>query len=194
MIILASKSLARAQLVLSAGLTVDLMDSQVDESLVKAELLARKATPKDVAQHLAATKALAIKAPAESYVIGADQTLDLRGQLFDKVSTLDEARDRLAILSGKTHYLHSGLTIARGGDIKLQITQSAALTVRELSSDFIDHYISSAGPDILSSVGCYQLESIGVQLFEKIEGDYFTILGLPMLALLEFLRSEGQIP
>ena len=192
-IVLASQSAIRAAVLKGAGLEFTTVSPGVDEDVVKHGLLARGASPKEVAHVLAEEKAKAGSLKADGLVIGADQTLDLDGRLYDKARSLDEARERLRTFRGKTHQLHSGLAVARAGELVFTAVQSASLTVRDFSDAWLDRYLERAGSEILSSVGCYQLEGEGVQLFEKIEGDYFTILGLQLFTLLDFLRREGAI-
>lgn len=188
---LASKSAARAQLLKGAGLDFAMTSSGVDEDALKGELLAAGQTPAQIAAALADAKALAVAWEADGLVIGADQTLDLDGRLYDKAEGVDEARARLSALRGKSHQLHSAVTVARGNDILWRDLVSATLHMRDFSDAYLDAYLARQGRQILSSVGCYQLEGEGVQLFERIDGDYFTILGLPLFGLLDFLRGQG---
>jgi septum formation protein len=190
---LASKSAARAQLLAGAGVRFETAGSGVDEDAAKARLLSEDAGPCDIAQALAETKALVVSLHRPGLVIGADQTLDLDGSRYDKVETLAEARHRLERLRGRKHQLHSGVAVARDGSVIWRETQSASLTMRAFSDPFLDGYLARSGEAALASVGCYQLEGEGLQLFERIEGDYFTILGLPMLGLLALLRREGVV-
>ena len=192
-LILASKSRARAQLLSGAGLTFDTIGAGVDEDAVKTRLLAQRATPREVAQALSDIKAVAVSARTPGLVIGADQTLDLDGELFDKAPGLDAARQRLTLLRGRTHQLHAGVSVARDGAVVWRGLDSATLTMRSFSDGFLNGYLARNADAALSSVGCYQLEGEGLQLFERIGGDYFTILGLPMLALLAFLRAQGIV-
>lgn len=192
-IVLASKSAARGALLAGAGIPFEAADSGVDEDAIKARLLAQGSDPRAVAQALADAKAAAVSATHQGLIIGADQTLDLEGVLFDKVSTIDEARARLRLLRGKCHQLHSAVAVAAGGLVVWRDQVSASLAMRDFSDAFLDAYLMRNGDAVLSSVGCYQLEGEGVQLFEAIEGDYFTILGLPMFGLLAFLRQEGAL-
>ena len=192
-ITLASKSAARAQLLAGAGVSFGTVGSGVDEDAAKARLLSDDADPRDIALALAETKALVVSTRRSGLIIGADQTLDLDGSLFDKVATLDEARHRLERLRGREHQLHSGVAVARDGAVIWRETRSATLRMRDFSDGFLAAYLARNGEAALSSVGCYQLEGEGLQLFDRIEGDYFTILGLPMLGLLALLRREGVI-
>lgn len=194
MIVLASKSPARTAVLRAAGVPFETQVAGVDEGAVKAGLLAEGHGPREVADALAELKAIKVsRARPGDLVIGADQTLDLAGELFDKVETLAEARERLQLLRGKTHKLHSAVVVARGGEVIWREVPPAKLTMRDFSDAFIDSYLAARGEGILSSVGCYQLENEGVQLFSRIEGDYFTILGLPLMGLFDFLRLHGEL-
>jgi septum formation protein len=176
-----------------AGVAFTAQSPGVDEDVAKAELLARGEGPRRIAEVLAGLKAMAVSETTDGLVIGADQTLELDGELVDKADSLDEARARLLSLRGAKHQLHAAVVVARGGRPVWETTKTATLQVRDFSDAFLDAYLAQAGEQVLFSVGCYQLEGLGVQLFERIEGDYFTILGLPMLGLLDFLRLEGAL-
>lgn len=191
-LILASKSAARAAMLRQAGLAVDLVPADVDERALDETLAREGRDPAAIALALGEAKALAVShAHPEATVIGADQTLALGSRRFSKPASLDAARDNLMALRGRTHHLHSGVALARGGEITFSGVASAAMTMRNFSDAFLDAYLAGAGERLLSSVGCYQLEAEGIQLFERIEGDYFTILGMPLLPLLAALRSQG---
>lgn len=190
---LASKSAARAQVLSAAGVAFETVGAGVDEGAVKATLLAKGAGPAEIAAALAEEKALAVSRGREGLVIGADQTLDLDGELIDKAESLDEARARLQHLGGRTHRLHSAVALAQAGEVVWRETPAATLTMRTASDGFIDAYLARHGEGLLGSVGCYRLEDDGVQLFETIEGDYFTILGLPLMGLLAQLRARGAL-
>jgi septum formation protein len=190
---LASQSRARGDILRHAGVAFAACVSGVDEESTKRSLLARGASPAQVATALADEKALAVSAQRPGLVIGADQTLDLDGSVFDKPASLAEARDRLIALRGRAHALRSAVTIARDGEVAWRDLQTAWLSMRAFSDAFLDRYLSRIGEKVLSSVGCYQLEGEGAQLFEAIDGDYFTILGLPLWGLLGFLRDEGVL-
>lgn len=193
-LVLASKSAARSQVLTGAGVVFETAGAGVDEAAVKAGLLAERATPREVADALAELKAVKVSRNRPGVlVIGADQTLDLRGQLFDKAETVARARERLKLLRGKTHKLHSAVVIARDGQAIWRDVPAARLTMRDFSDAFLEDYLARKGEQILSSVGCYQLEDEGVQLFSRIDGDYFTILGLPLMGLLDFLRLNGVL-
>ena len=193
-IILASKSAARSAVLTGAGVSFATAGSGVDEATAKTSLLADGATPREVADALAELKAVKVsRGKPGALVIGADQTLDLDGALFDKVETVEEARERLVLLRGKTHKLHSAVVVARDGQPIWRDLPAARLTMRPFTDAFLDDYLARKGQEILSSVGCYQLEDEGVQLFSAIDGDYFTILGLPLMGLLDFLRRHGAL-
>lgn len=194
MIVLASRSAARTSVLTAAGVPFETLVAGVDEAAVKAGLLAEGQGPREVADALAELKAVRVsRARPDDLVIGADQTLDLGGVLYDKVETLAEARERLQLLRGKTHKLHSAVVVARGGEAIWREVPTARLTMRDFSDAFIDGYLAARGEGILGSVGCYQLENEGVQLFSRIDGDYFTILGLPLMGLFDFLRLHGEL-
>lgn len=183
-IILGSGSAARASLLRAAGLDFTVLPAEVDERAVTA------ATPEALALTLSEAKARDVSARQPgALVIGADQVLALEGEIFHKAATIEEARAKLRRLSGKTHALHSGAAVARGGEILWAHVETARLTMRVLSEADIDAYTKSAGAALTSCVGAYAIEAEGAWLFERIEGDSFTIQGLPLLPLLGFLRS-----
>jgi len=192
-ITLASTSRARRAVLEGAGVTVEAMDSGLDEEAAKTRLKAQGASPRDIAGALAGSKAAKASSGRDGLVIGADQTLELEGALFDKTGSLDEARERLQLLRGKTHKLHSAVVVARDGQVVWRDLATATLVMRDFSDDFLEAYLASEGEGALGSVGCYRLEGPGAQLFSAIEGDYFAILGLPLLGLLEFLREQGAL-
>ena len=194
MIVLASKSAARRAVLAGAGVPFEAVVAGVDEDAVKASLLAEGATPRDVADALSELKAVKVSRRGPEFVIGADQTLELDGRLYDKVETLEAARRRLRELRGRTHKLHSAVVVAKDGAPIWREVASATLTMRPFSDAFLEDYLASDGEAALGSVGCYRLESLGAQLFSRIEGDYFAILGLPLLGLLELFRRHGVLP
>jgi septum formation protein len=157
-------------------------------------MLADGAGPRDIADALAELKAIKVARSRPEFVIGADQTLEFEGRLYDKAETLDEARERLKLLRGKPHKLHSAVVVAREGAPVWREVATATLVMRDFSDDFLERYLEVEGPASLGSVGCYRLEGPGAQLFSRIQGDYFAILGLPLLGLLEFLRQHGVLP
>lgn len=192
MIILASKSMARQSVLAQSQLSFITKPAAIDERALEAPLLSKGASPKEIAQYLANEKALDIsKKYPDAIVIGSDQILDFDGQRLVKVRDRHSAKERLTDLAGKSHYLHSALSCAKKGNITLEHIETSELTMRLLSSTDIDNYLDRVGDDIFQSVGCYQLEGYGVTLFEAIKGDYFSILGLPLLPLLSHLRSQG---
>jgi septum formation protein len=192
-VILASKSAARRAVLEGAGVPFEAVGSGVDEDVTKGDLLTRRATPRQVAEALAEEKALAVSVGRPDLVVGADQTLEFQGRLYDKTGTIDAARERLKTLRGKPHMLHSAVVVAERGAVVWRETQSATLRMRDFSDGFLEAYLAAEGEAALGSVGCYRLEGQGVQLFSKIEGDYFTILGLPLMGLLELLRKRGVL-
>lgn len=190
---LASKSAARTALLSGAGVPFETAGSGVDEDQIKRALLAEGAGPKEIAEALAEAKAVAVSQGRPGLVIGADQTLDLAGELYDKVATVDQARERLLRLKGRAHQLHSAVVVAEDGKAVWRETASATLTMRDFSDAFLEAYLADEGEAALGSVGCYRLEGPGAQLFSKIQGDYFAILGLPLMGLLELLRRRGVL-
>jgi septum formation protein len=193
-IVLASASRARQALLAAAGVPFDVVPAAIDERAVEAPLVAGGASPAEIAAALAEAKAVAVsQARGGALVIGADQTLELDGHRGTKSETPNEARAHLARLAGRSHHLHSAVAVARGGKLLWRHLGSTTLTMRALTPAEIDAYLARVGPNVLRSVGVYQLEGEGIRLFEKIEGDYFTILGLPLLPLLAYLRREGEI-
>jgi septum formation protein len=193
-LVLASQSATRAKLLKATGIAFIATDSRVDERAAEAPLMAAGASPADIAMALAEAKALAVSARKPgALVIGADQTLDFDGKRWTKPATVADAHEQLARLSGHTHRLHSAVAVARQGNIAWRHNESAGLTLRSLTAEAIDAYLAEVGDAVLGSVGAYQIEGPGIRLFEKIDGDYFTILGLPLLPLLLYLRGEGII-
>jgi septum formation protein len=193
-VVLASTSAIRQHLLRSAGVAFDAVAAGVDETSVKESLLAEGVGPRDIADALAEAKAVKISRRRPGLVIGADQTLDLEGRLIDKAESVDEARERLRALRGKAHKLHCGMVVARDGQPIWREVVTATLRMRPFSDDYLDDYLTRNAPGVLSSVGCYQLEGEGVQLFDRIEGDYFAILGLSLIPLLDLLRRYGAVP
>lgn len=192
-IILASKSAARTAVLRGAGIAFETAVSGVDEDAVKTGMLAEGASPRDVADALAELKAVKISRNRQGFVIGADQTLEFEGGLYDKAETVEAARDRLKMLRGKPHRLHSAVVVAKDGAAIWRELDTATLTMRDFSDDFLEAYLAEEGEAALGSVGCYRLEGPGAQLFSKIDGDYFAILGLPVLGLLDLLRRHGAL-
>ncbi|OLY48649.1 Maf family nucleotide pyrophosphatase [Bartonella apis] len=191
-LILASLSPFRKSILENAGLEFDVEGAKIDERELEKTL--GKITPQELAKKLAMKKAEDVSSRfPDALVIGCDQTLELEGNALHKVANLEGVRDRLFSLSSKTHYLHSGIALAKAGKADWVGLSTTKMTVRSLSPEFIDYYIDKAGEDVQSSVGAYQVEGLGIQLFDKIDGDYFTIIGLPLLLLLQKLRETGII-
>lgn len=192
-IVLASKSAARAQILRNAGVAVDVRSAGVDEGPLKASALAKGLTSRQIAETLADAKAVAASRGTTDWTVGADQTLEFEGRLFDKAETVDEAREYLQTLRGKTHQLHAAVALARDGRLIWRDTQSVTLTMRPFSDAFLETYLHRNAEIATSCVGGYALEAEGIQLFEAVEGDYFAVLGLPILPLLAQLRRHDLI-
>jgi septum formation protein len=193
-LILASKSRFRAMLLTNACVPFTAENAQVDERAIEEPLQAAGAAPSMVALELAKAKALEVSARRKgALVLGSDQTLSLDGTLFHKPDGIAGAKRHLQALSAKTHQLNSGVALALDGTIVWEHISIARLTMRKLSDEFIDQHLRRVGERVLSSVGAYQYEGEGVQLFEAIDGDYFTIIGLPLLPVLKELRQRGVI-
>ena len=193
-LVLASASPFRKAMLRDAGVSVEAVAAELDERAVEAALEGSGATPDDVALVLAEAKAIEVSERLlQALVIGADQTLALGSEVLHKVANMEEARRRLLALSGRTHELHSAVVLARGGEVVWRHVETARLTMRQLSPEFVGRHLSRVGDGVLSSVGAYQFEREGIQLFEKVEGDGFTIVGLPLLPLLAKLRDLGAI-
>lgn len=195
-IVLASGSSARRALLEGAGIGCDVDPADVAEEVIRDSLLAREggATPDEIALTLAEAKAVAVSSRhPEALVIGADQVLAFEGRLLDKAPSMEEARAILSALRGKTHALHSAVVLCRGGPIVWRCVDVARLTMRDFSEAALDDYLRKAGARVLSSVGSYQIEGPAIQLFERIEGEHATILGMPLLPLIHALRREGAL-
>ncbi|WP_330168404.1 Maf family nucleotide pyrophosphatase [Bartonella grahamii] len=191
-LILASLSFYRAQLLKKAGLNFFIEGASFDEREIEKK--AKEKTPKELSCFLASAKAKNVSDRfPDAFVIGCDQVLDLEGKIFHKVTNIEEAHQRLCELSGKKHSLHSAVALFKNGQKIWVEAFSAHMSVRFLSSEFIERYLVRVGKDVLNSVGVYQIEGEGIQLFEKIDGDFFTIVGLPLLPLLVKLRHLGII-
>jgi septum formation protein len=194
-VVLASASSARRMLLQGAGVPHACEPAGLDERSLRTELAANGVGAEEVALALAEAKAVRVsrrRGPGD-LVIGADQILDCEGVWLEKPAGAAEAREQLRRLRGRAHRLACAAAAARGGAVLWRHREAATLRMRLLSDAFLDAYLEQAGPAILESVGAYRLEGLGVQLFERIEGDYFAILGLPLLPLLAFLRREGVL-
>lgn len=193
-LILASQSPTRRQLLTRAGIDYRSVSPKIDEEMLKKQGLENNLSHEQIALSLAEHKAKQISDDnPDAYVLGCDQVLSCAGKLLSKTQDIQAAREQLLFLKGKDHTLISALVIARQGEIIWQYSDKASLRVRWFSDDFLDEYLKQMANDILKSVGCYQLEGQGIQLFSKVQGDYYTILGLPLLPLLGFLRQHGMI-
>ena len=191
-LVLASQSRARQMLLGNAGLAFEAVPAEIDERAIqqKSGLL----QPGEIAARLAQEKALLVSSKMpDRYVVGADQTLALGQRLFSKPAGRAQAADQLRALAGNTHELHSAVAVALGGRILFCEVSIARMTMRQLSGDEVRTYLDTAGEAVSTSVGAYQLEGLGIHLFDRIEGDHFTILGLPLLPLLAFLRGQGLL-
>jgi septum formation protein len=187
-LILASTSAIRRQMLDAAGVDYWPRQPDVDESLVKARL----ADPAQIASELAAAKASSIGGGAD-WAIGSDSVVSVDGRLFDKPKDREQAAEHLSLFSGRTMELTSAVALAKAGKVDWQHSETAKLNVRELSEEFINSYLDAEWPEVGYCVGVFRLEGRGVQLFERIEGDYFVILGMPLLPLLQALRARGLL-
>lgn len=191
-LILASKSAARRAMLTDAGVPFSVQIADVDEDAVKSTH--DPADPVGLAVELARVKALAVsRRDPDAWVLGADQILAFEGGLVSKVRSLEAARGRLATMRGRVHHLHSGAALARNGQIVWSGVDTATMRVRDFSDGFLDAYLAAEGEGLLACVGSYRLEGMGSQLFESIEGDYFTVLGLPLWPVLAELRRAGVL-
>jgi septum formation protein len=191
-LILASQSWVRQMLLANAGLPFETVPAVLDERAVQQSSGLTRGN--DIAARLACEKAreVSLRSP-DRYVIGADQTLECDGRLFNKPAGRAGAAEHLRALSGRTHTLHAGVAIVRDGKPLFENVSAARMTMRELSENAIEAYLNAAGEAANASVGAYQIENLGVHLFDRIDGDHFTILGLPLLPLLAFLRGQGLL-
>jgi septum formation protein len=193
-LLLASKSASRRQLLHSAGIPFEIEDAEIDERAIEADYLAHGGSAEGLASVLARAKALeASRRNPDAFCLGADQVSSLGDGILHKAETMSEAERHLGRLAGKTHSLISAFAVARAGEILHQDEDSARMTMRSLDARQIALYLKCAGPGVLASVGAYQLEALGVHLFERIDGDHSTILGLPLLKLLAWLRRQGAL-
>lgn len=195
-LILASASATRRAVLESAGLVIDVVPANIDEAAIRDAILdaTTGAEGADIASVLAAEKArLVSETHRDALVVGADQVLALGGKIFGKAESIAEAREILTMLRGRTHELISAVALARNGTVHWQTSAFAEMTVRKFSDEFLGCYLEKLGDRVLRSVGCYEIEGPGAQLFEHIDGDYFTILGIPLIELLSRLRHEGVI-
>ncbi len=192
-IILASGSAIRAQILKQAGLEFEVISRPVDEAAIKEGLLDQKTPLKDIADALAEAKSVRVSRQHAGLVIGADQIMVMDNVLYDKPANMEEARERLWNMRGKTHSLIGAVVISENGRPVWRHMSKTRLTVRTFSSAFLDEYLRFEGEAVLKSVGAYRFEGRGSQLFSKVEGDFFSILGLSLLAVLDYLRERGAI-
>lgn len=193
MIVLASKSASRQAMLTSAGVEFEAVPADLDERALEAEL--EDALPADVAEQLAAAKALAVSAqrPRE-LVLGSDSLVVVDGERFDKPASRENAAEHLRFFSGRVMYLYSAAVLVRRGDVVFRTVSLACLKVRELSEAFVESYLDAEWPEVGYCVGVFRIEALGPQLFESIDGDQFTVLGMPLLEVLGALRAEGVLP
>lgn len=190
-LILASKSAARREVLANAGVPFDVQVAGVDEDALKQPGV----DPRQLAIDLARAKALAVSVQhPDAVVLGADQTLAFDGGLVSKAPDLEQARRRLSTMRGRSHQLHSGVALARNGEVLWADADTAHMVVRDFSDEFLDAYIAREGEELLHCVGSYRLEGMGSQLFDKVDGDYFTVLGMPLWLVLEQLRRFEVLP
>jgi septum formation protein len=192
-IILASGSAIRADILRGAGISFAITKPDVDEAIIKSEAAEAGKTLEQMAMMLAEAKALDVTNTTDAIVIGADQILEFEGRAFDKPQDMAEARARLIEMAGAAHTLINAVAIARNGRIIWRNLERPRLRLRALSETEIDAYLAAAGPEILTSVGAYQIEDVGARLFETIEGDHFSVLGLCLFPVLDCLRREGAL-
>lgn len=193
-LILASRSEARAAMLRAAGVVVEVLPAAVDEAAIKQAMAEDAAAPRDVADALAEFKARRVAGRAPGLrVLGADQVLVCEGRLFDKPATVAEAGEQLAFLRGRDHELLSAAVIYENAAPVWRHIGRAVLRMRPFSDAFLADYLARHGAELLSTVGAYRLEAEGAQLFSHVQGDYFTILGLPLLEVLGFLRTRGML-
>ncbi|MCP2671700.1 Maf family protein [Maricaulaceae bacterium EIL42A08] len=188
--ILASGSASRRSLLTNAGVEFEVDPADVDEGALKEMF---DGGPSDLALHLAKAKALAVSTRREGLILGADQVLEFDGKAYDKARSTDEASERLKMLRGGVHYLQGGVVLARGDTIVWEHKSSAKLTMRTWSDAFHERYMAEAGDILTKGVGAYAFEGLGAQLFQSVEGDFFSILGLPLLPVLDALREQGVL-
>jgi len=189
-IILASKSVARQSMLRNAGIEFKSVPANIDEEKIQNQ----GGDPSDVAEILGQQKALHVsKEKSNCYIIGSDQVLSMDNKIYSKAKNETQARDRLKEFMGQAHHLHSSVSIVKNSEILFTHTATATLTMKGLSDDALDDYINTAGDVLTQCVGCYAIEGHGIRLFKEIKGDFFTIMGMPLLPLLNFLDSEGAI-
>ena len=191
-LILASKSASRRAMLDAAGVPYESIPADIDERAIERSL--KGASPPEIAEALSVAKAAAVSsASPERLVLGSDSLVVVDGKRFDKPTSRDDAAEHLRFFSGKVIELHSAAALVRSDTCRWSHTDRGLLHVRELSEDFIAHYLDQEWPEIGYTVGCFRIEAMGVQLFERIEGDQFTVLGMPLVAVLGALREQGVL-
>ena len=193
-VILASGSAIRREILEEAGIDFEVVTKTIDEDALKAALLDDHVPPRDIADALAEAKSVAVSRSREGLVIGADQVLVVDGRLYDKPKSRDEARERLRLLRGRTHQLIGGTVVSEDGRAVWRNLATTRLTMREFTDEFLEDYLDREGDLVTKSVGAYRFEGLGAQLFTHVEGDFFAILGLDLLPLLDYLRLRGAVP
>ncbi len=188
--ILASGSASRRAILSGAKVEFEVDPADVDEAAIKTAFAGDSS---ELALHLAEAKALAVCARRDGLVLGADQVLEFEGEAYDKARSIEEAGDRLLMLRGKTHWLRGGVVLARAGTVVWRHQSSCRMVMRDWSDAFHARYLAAAGEILTKGVGAYAFEGLGAQLFDRVEGDYYAVLGLPLLPVLEALRAEGAI-
>ena len=194
-LVLASASTARSKMLRNAGIEFSIQPARVDEAAIKEGMQADGAPPVDAAQALADLKAMRVSPDdADALVVGADQILEYEGLWFDKPKSLEDAQNQLKTLSGRTHHLHTAASVVKECAVIWREATKVSLTMRALTVSFITDYLEAERDIVLQSVGGYQIEGRGAQLFADLRGDFFSALGLPLLPLLGFLRNHGVVP
>lgn len=192
-VILASGSAIRRKLMIEAGLDFEVITKPVDEAAIKESMLAESARLRDIADALAEAKSIRVSRVENGLVIGADQIMVMDNKLFDKPKDMNEARERLKLMRGKTHYLMGAVVICENGNPVWRHMAKTKLTMREFSDEFLEDYLAKEGELVTKSVGAYRFEGLGSQLFSHVEGDFFSILGLSLLPVMDYLRIRGAI-
>jgi septum formation protein len=188
--VLASGSASRRALLENAGVPFAIDPARVDEDALKVGFAG---TPAELALYLAEAKAVEVSSRRDGLILGADQVLEFDGKAYDKAKSVEEARERLMMLRGGDHWLKGGVVLAQNGEIVWSQSSSSRLRIRDFSDDFLDHYLQNAGEILTKGVGAYAFEGLGAQLFEAVDGNFFAILGLDLLPVLDQLRQRGVI-
>lgn len=192
-VILASGSAIRRKLMIEAGLDFEVITKPVDEAAIKDSMLAESARLRDIADALAEAKSMRVSRIESGLVIGADQIMVMDEKLFDKPKDMNEARERLKLMRGKTHYLMGAVVICENGNPVWRHMAKTKLTMRDFTDEFLEDYLVKEGELVTKSVGAYRFEGLGSQLFSHVEGDFFSILGLSLLPVMDYLRVRGAI-